>query len=97
MYDDPHGWGMADGMGWAGWLMMTSVFLIGVSLVAVLIWAIVRSTVASGTSQGSVQGSTPGSIKGSRSAAQLTLDDRFARGEIDQPEYEQRSLALRGG
>ncbi len=93
MYDNGRGWDMAGGMGWAGWLMMTSVFLIGVALVAVLIWAIVRSTVAPGTPSGQHPVSQPGP----RPAAQLTLDERFARGEIDQPEYEQRSRALRSG
>lgn len=91
-YDnDGRGWGMGDSMGWFGWLMMSSVFLLCAVLVVVLIWAVLRGT------------STPGSVgtaagrPGPRPAAQETLDERFARGEIDLPEYEQRTRALYSG
>lgn len=92
-YDgDGRGWGMGDSMGWFGWVMMTSLVLIGVALLVVLVWAVLRGTTANPG-----PGVTGGAQVRPRSAARLVLDERFARGEIDQSEYEQRARALHSG
>lgn len=83
---------MHDGMGWSGWLMMSSVLFVCMAVVGVLIYLLARASAATaGTGPGD------GSTHRPRSAAQLTLDERFARGEIDVPEYEQRKKAILGG
>ncbi len=82
-------WGMGNDMGWGGWLMMTIVLIAVLALVGGLLYALVRGSMTS-----TDRGTSKYLPDAGRSAAELTLDGRFARGEIDQPEYEQRKRAL---
>jgi len=93
--DDGRYWGM-NGMDSGGWLMMTVLVLVCLAVVGVLVYALLR---ASGTGQAGPAGPAGqgSSAPPTRSAAELMLDERFARGEIDQPEYQQRKTALRSG
>lgn len=90
--DDGRGWGMSYGMGWGGWLMMGSLVLVCLAVAGVLIYLLVRAFAANPVA-------TPASATTTalRPSAEMILDERFARGEIDQPDYEQRKQALRGG
>ncbi len=74
------GWnGMGGGMGW-GWLFL-SVLMVGVVLLVVLlVMVLVR---------GSSAGKTDPRPTG-RSRARGILDERYARGEIDTAEYQDR-------
>jgi putative membrane protein len=90
-YDD-HGWGMDAGMGWGGWLMMSVVLITFLVLVAALVYTLVRGSTTAGVER-SLDGG-PGRGPG---AAERTLDERLARGEIDVADYQQRKTALRGG
>lgn len=70
--------------GWAGWLVMALSMLAFWGLV---VWAVVmlfRSEPPARTSRG---GDEP----------QRILDERFARGEIDEDEYHDRQQVLRAG
>lgn len=78
-------WG--SGWGWGGWLAMASMMVLFWGLVVAGIIAIVRYINGSGQSG---QGPDTG-----RRGAQGILDDRFARGEIDDEEYARRREALR--
>lgn len=86
--DDGRYWGM-NGMGSGGWLMMSVLLLVCVAVVGVLVYVLLRAS-----SAGPAQ---VGTAPQARSTAESTLDERFARGEIDQPEYQQRKAALRSG
>lgn len=93
MYDDRGGWrnggdwGMHEGMGWGGWLVMTILLLLLVVLVVLAALALFRGWTPSGGSR-----TEP---RRDRSAAEQLLDERFARGEIDEEEYRRRREALR--
>lgn len=72
-----------DGMGWGGWIVMT--------LAMVAFWALLILAVLA-------------LFRGSRDSAELPpdhrdpiqiLDERFARGEIEEDEYHARSSVLR--
>ncbi len=90
--DDGRYWGM-NGMGTGGWLMMSVLILVCLVALGVLVYVLLR---ASGASQAGPAGQGSAAPP-TRSTAELTLDERFARGEIDQPEYQQRKTALRSG
>lgn len=95
--DDWGGWGMHDGMGWGGWLFMILFVLLVVALVAALVMVLVRSTgPAGGAAPGAGVGAGPDATRGP-SVAESLLDERFARGEIDEEEYRRRRSVLRGG
>ena len=92
MYDDwdGHGWG------WGTWLGM-SVMMVGLTaLLVLLVVLLVRATGASAPPSGPA--APPAQHEGSPStrppadSAQRLLDERFARGDIDEQEY----LARRG-
>lgn len=70
-----------DGTGWAGWLVMT------VAMVA--FWALVILAVVA-----LFRGVTSGR-ESSQQDPMAILDQRFARGEIDEDEYRARSAVLR--
>lgn len=97
MWDEGRGWreggewGMHDGMGWGGWLFMTLLLLLLVALVVMVALALFR-----GWSSGGGGSARSGQGHG-RSAAEALLDERFARGEIDEDEYRRRREALRSG
>ena len=87
--DDRNGrYVMHDGMGWGGWLVMTIVLILLVTLVALAFLALFRGTAAPGGRSEQRRG---------RSSADELLDERFARGEIDEEEYRRRHEALRSG
>ena len=88
------GWGyMHDGPGWAGWLFMGLFLLFLVALVVAVVVLLVRSTRPGG---GAVLGSGRAAAAGP-SAAEHVLEERFARGEIEEEEYLRRRSVLRGG
>lgn len=72
-----------DGMGWGGWILMTLVMVAFWALVVVAVVALFRGTQRSG-----------GPTVDRRDPMQV-LDERFARGEIDEDEYHARSSVLR--
>lgn len=72
-----------DGVGWAGWVVMVFGMVAFWGLVVWAVIAIFRSTQTSGT--GDVARREPLDI----------LDERFARGEIDETEYRARAEVLR--
>lgn len=72
-----------DGMGWGGWILMTVAM---VAFWALVIFAIL--TIFRGTQR------TETSTSGHRDPMRI-LDERFARGEIDEDEYHARSSVLR--
>jgi putative membrane protein len=72
-----------DGMGWAGWLVMVAGMVAFWGLVVWAVIAIFRST------------QTPtGDGSGHRDPLGI-LEERFARGEIDETEYQARADVLR--
>lgn len=77
-------WGhMGGGAGW-GWVFL-AILLIGVAVLAVVL---VRVLAGRG-------GPTPDG--GGRSQARQILDERYARGEIDVEEYDERRRRLNDG
>lgn len=72
-----------DGVGWAGWVVMVFGMVAFWGLVVWAVIAIFRSTQASST--GDVARREPLDI----------LEERFARGEIDESEYRARADVLR--
>ena len=72
-----------DGMGSGGWIVMTIAMVAFWALVVVAVVAMFRGTQRSAES-------TP-----SRHDPMQILDERFARGEIDEDEYHLRSSVLR--
>jgi putative membrane protein len=79
------GW-YGDGPGWAGWIVMTVMMLVFWGLLVfggIAIWR-------------SVTRDDRRSREGRRDAEQL-LDERFARGEIDEDDYTKRRELLRSG
>ena len=76
------GW-YQDGAGWGGWLLMTLAMVAFWALVVFAVVALFRDNQRSG-----------GSPQDPRDPKQI-LDERFARGEIDEDEYHARSSVLR--
>lgn len=91
--DHGHGWDMGHGLGYGmgagGWLMMALVVLTSLALIGSLLYVFLRRSSPPADRRNPQIQPDPG-----RSAAELTLDARFARGEIDLPEYEERRNAL---
>lgn len=79
--------GWYNGMGWGGWIVMSLVMLAFWALVVFAVVAVFRGV---GRSSGPVEPTT-------RSDPLETLQERFARGEIDADEYEARAKVLRDG
>jgi putative membrane protein len=81
------------GYGWGGWMMFGALHMIAVLLfLALLVWLAVR--MARGGGAGSDAGMGAGSGAGGRGTARELLDERYARGEIDRDEYQQRRRDL---
>lgn len=78
-------WGWYDGgTGWAGWLLMVAVMVVFWAMVLWAVMAIFRST------------QTPAGGGGAPHRSPMDiLDERFARGEIDETEYRARAEVLR--
>ena len=72
-----------DGTGWGGWILMTLAMVAFWALVVVAVVALFRGTQRSG--EPTVDRRDPMQV----------LDERFARGEIDEDEYQARSSVLR--
>jgi putative membrane protein len=73
------GWGFSNGMGWSGWLMMSIPAVVCLAvLVAVVYWLVQasRSNITAPPREG-----LP------RPLAEATLDERFARGDMDDDEH----------
>ena len=81
------GYYMHDGMGWGGWVFMTVLFVLVVALLVVAVLALLR-----GWGQGGSRSEPQGD---GRTSADRLLDERFARGEIDEEEYRRRREVLR--
>jgi putative membrane protein len=75
------GW-YQDGVGWGGWLVMTIAMIAFWALVVLAVVALFR-------------GSTNGRDSTSDHDPMDILDQRFARGEIDEDEYHARAAVLR--
>jgi putative membrane protein len=80
------GWGFSNGMGWGGWLMMSIFAVVCLAvLVAVVYWLLQapRSDITAPPREG-----LP------RPLTEATLDERFARGDINEDEYLRRKSLL---
>ena len=78
-------WGWGNGAGW-GWMLMMGVFWV------LLIAGIVLAAVFALRNTSSKQVS-PSDVVGP-SRAKAILEERFARGEIDEEEFQRRSVVL---
>lgn len=82
---------MHDGVGWGGWLLVLLLLLVLAALViGAVVWLVTRSAGA-GHAGGAAAGGRPGA-----STAEQVLDERYARGEIEEEEYLRRRSVLRG-
>lgn len=78
-------WG-PDGWGWGGWFVMIfSMVAFWALVIAVVVWLVRGARYPQGRDEAV-----------GRSSALAILEERFARGEIDRDEFEQRRAALRG-
>jgi putative membrane protein len=73
--------------GWGAWLTMTVGMVAFWALVAVAVVAVIRS----------MHDDNPRDLSPRDNAAARLLDERFARGDIDEPEYRTRRELLRSG
>lgn len=83
------GWGM----GWGGWVAMGLLLLL---LVAGLVALALYLGRASGASPRTGPGTSPRQGGPERETAERILDERYARGEVDEQEYLHRRAVLRG-
>ena len=74
-----------DGVGWGGWIMMTLAMVAFWGVVVFIVVALFRGTSNRG------QSDRP---DGRQQSPREILDERFARGEIDEDEYHARQAAL---
>jgi len=72
---------MGYGMGWGGWFLGPVMMILFIALAVAAVVLTLRLLGVGGPSAG-------------RGNALQVLDERFARGEIDKPEYEERRRAL---
>lgn len=89
MWDDG-GWGMHGGVGWWGLLVMAGL------LVLVIGGAVLLAVWLARTSGGASTGGGTTGVGAGSSPADRLLDERYARGEIDEQEYLHRRAVLRG-
>jgi putative membrane protein len=84
------GWNGGMGWGWGGWILLCVLVLL---LVAVVIWGL---TALLRPQRPSEQGALSQAVRSgaSRTLPEDILAERFARGEIDEDEYERRRSHL---
>jgi putative membrane protein len=70
------------------WIGMTVMIVLGVLIIGVIVWAIVYATRTSGQPH-----STAGVVNSAPTAREV-LDHRYARGEIETADYEDRKSRL---
>jgi putative membrane protein len=75
-----------EGIGWGGWIVMVAMMVVFWGAVAWVIVTLIRQN-----------GSRPPTPDAGGPDPGRTLDERFARGEIDDDEYKRRRDVLRGG
>jgi len=70
------------------WIGMTIMMVFGVLIIGVIVWAVVYATRSAG--------GTPSNtgVKSSGPTAREVLDNRYARGEIETADYEERKSKL---
>jgi len=73
------------GIGWGGWIVMVAMMAVFWGAVAWVIVTLIRQNGARSQPQAT---SAPDAMR--------LLDDRFARGEIDEDDYKRRRDVLRG-
>ncbi len=78
--------GHCDGGGWAHWVWMAETFLLWALLIAAVV-LVVRHLVSAGGASASPATGAP--------REDGLLAERYARGEIDDAEYQQRKTVLR--
>ena len=75
----------------SGWWMAVIMLVSGLVIIAVIVWGVVTTTRSHQTAAApTLAGGAP--IR--ESSARQILDERFARGEIDAAEYEERRRLL---
>ena len=74
------------GSGAGGWMMMGMMLLFIVVTVGLVVWLVRQFAVPN----------VPAATEPTASPASVILDERFARGEIDEDEYQQRRSVLNG-
>jgi putative membrane protein len=77
------------GIGWGGWFAMVVMMVVFWGAIA---WVVVTLIRRNGSNASSVAPRGPAT-----SDARQILDERFARGEIDEAEYQRRRDVLGGG
>ncbi len=80
-----YGHGQMWGHGWGGWIFGPLMMIVFIALIVGVVVLVVRWL--GGAGAGPAQGSKP-------KAALEILEERFARGEIDKDEFENRRRAL---
>ncbi len=74
------------GVGWGGWLAMVAMMVVFWGAIAWVIVTLIRH----------LSSGSPRPLGGAPSGPLQILDERFARGEIDDEEYRRRRAVLRG-
>jgi putative membrane protein len=85
MWDGDGRWAMHDHDG-AGWLMVLLMLVVVIAVVVIAV-ALLRGTVAPSTTAGAAPDARP-------TRPREILQERFARGEIDEQDYRARMRAL---
>lgn len=85
-------WGYGGGWGWGAWFLMFALML---AFWAVVVWLIVKLVRRDG---GSSRAQPPQPVGPPGQADPLhILDERYARGEVDDEEYQRRRAVLTKG
>jgi putative membrane protein len=87
---------MMGGWGAFGWLGMLITLLFWGGLLVLIIWAVIRIVSAIEHRASTPPHSTHNHHAQSGSSAEEILQERFARGEIDSKEFQERRRMLRG-
>jgi putative membrane protein len=70
------------------WIGMTIMIVLGVLVIGVIVWAIVYATRSTGHAPSNAH------VASAAPSAREVLDNRYARGEIDTADYEERKSKL---